>query len=212
MRRYFITGTSTDCGKTFVTARLLHHFKKSKAIKPIASGCQEIDGVLVSSDALELQKTRDLPLETINPWTFKTAVSPHIAAEIAGITVTTAHLVDYCLNLELSETEILFIEGAGGLIVPINEKDTWVDFLQQTGIPVIMVVGMQLGCINHALLTEIALRVNTIHCSGWIANCIDPDMLALEQNIMTLKNKLALPFLAKIHHQGYIEDYLLSSL
>ncbi|KTD53123.1 Dethiobiotin synthetase [Legionella santicrucis] len=198
MRRYFITGTDTDCGKTYVTARLVDYFLNAVAIKPIASGCVEIENQLISHDAQLLQKNNKFPLELINPWRFKLPVSPHIAAENEGVCLSVTEIADYCLNLDLEGTEQLFIEGAGGLMVPLNDNETWIDWLKITKIPVVFVVGMKLGCINHALLTEAALNAHKIECIGWIANCIDPDMQALSENINTLVHKLNSPLLATV--------------
>lgn len=206
MKRYFITGTDTDCGKTYVTACLANYFPDAAAIKPIASGCLELDNQLVSTDALRLQKNSNLSLNTINPWRFKSPVSPHIAAKEAGAFVSAADLADYCTTLQLEGIEHLFIEGAGGLLVPLNDKETWIDFLKITAFPVILVVGMKLGCINHALLTEAVLRAHDISCVGWIANCIDPQMLSLTANIETLKSKLHAPLLATLSFDGEISE------
>ncbi|CAM2836834.1 Dethiobiotin synthetase [Legionella steigerwaltii] len=204
MKRFFITGTDTDCGKTYVTTQLLNYFSSAAAIKPIASGCMEIENKLVNSDAEHLQKNskKSISMEVINPWRFKLPVSPHIAAESEGVCLSLTEIADYCLNLQLDGIETLFIEGAGGLMVPLNDHDTWIDFLQITKIPVILVVGMKLGCINHALLTEAALLANNIQCTGWIANCIDPNMQALSANIATLNRKLTSPLLAKVPFGG----------
>ncbi|STY29367.1 Dethiobiotin synthetase [Legionella wadsworthii] len=197
MKRFFITGTDTDCGKTYVTSRLVNYFPASIAIKPVASGCLEIDNELVSADAQLIQKN-NISLDLINPWRFKLPISPHLAAKKEGVNLSMTEIAEYCLNFQFGEMEKLFIEGAGGLMVPINDKETWIDFLQITNIPVLLVVGMKLGCINHALLTEAVLRANNIQCIGWIANCIDPNMLALSENIDTLTRKLRSPLLAKI--------------
>lgn len=198
MRRYFITGTDTDCGKTYVTARLADYFINAAAIKPIASGCVEIGGQLISHDAQQLQKNGQLSLDLINPWRFKWPVSPHIAAQNEGVSLSITEIANYCLNLHFEGIEHLFIEGAGGLMVPLNDHETWLDWLLLTQIPVVLVVGMKLGCINHALLTEVALKFHQIECIGWIANCIDPNMQALSENIDTLMQKMTSPLLATI--------------
>jgi dethiobiotin synthetase len=203
MNRYFVTGTDTDCGKTYVTTQLVNYFPHAAAIKPIASGCMEIDGELISSDAQQLQQKTGLPLEVINPWRFKKPIAPHLAAKEEGINLSAQEIADYCLNLQLPGVQQLFIEGAGGLMVPLNEKETWIDFLKISQIPVILVVGMKLGCINHALLTEAALQAHDIPCTGWIANCLDSEMSALSANIDTLKNRLKAPLIthcANSHH------------
>lgn len=206
MKRYFITGTDTDCGKTYVTANLVQHFSNSAAIKPIASGCLGLDNQQVSMDALALQEHCHLSLDVINPWRFKLPVSPHLAAREEGCSLSITEIADYCLNLELAGIERLFIEGAGGLMVPLNDNQTWIDFLKITQFPVILVVGMKLGCINHALLTATALKTHKIPCAGWIANCIDPEMLALSENIETLKSLLDASLLATLSFAGAFSD------
>lgn len=203
MNRYFITGTDTDCGKTYVTRQLINYYSHAYAIKPIASGCNQVNSHLVSEDAQQLLKA-DLNLEQINPWRFRLPVSPHIAAEREGASINIHELVDYCLQFNLPHMDTLFIEGAGGLMVPLNKQHTWIDFLNLSHIPVLLVVGMKLGCINHALLTASALEVHGIKCMGWIANCIDPNMLELEENIQTLRRSLEAPLLTVIPYQGII--------
>ncbi|MBI2786171.1 MAG: dethiobiotin synthase [Legionella longbeachae] len=206
MKRYFITGTDTDCGKTYVTARLMNYFCSAVAIKPIASGCLEVENQIISSDAQQLQLNSPLSLDVINPWRFKLAVSPHIAAQREGIHLSATQIADYCLNFQWDGVKKLFIEGAGGLMVPLNESETWIDFLQISKIPVVFVVGVKLGCINHALLTEAVLQSNNIKCVGWIANCIDPNMQELIANLSTLTHKLASPLLAKVPFGGEITE------
>lgn len=206
MKRYFITGTDTDCGKTYVTARLTQFYSRSAAIKPVASGCYIEGQQLISSDALQLAQHSSLTMEEITPWRFALPVSPHIAAINEGVSLNVQEVADYCLNLQLHDIDTLFIEGAGGLMVPLNKHETWVDFLKLTKLSVIMVVGMKLGCINQALLTATALCAHQIECAGWIANCLDPEMLALAENIDTLKNHLNYPLLSVIPYAGVISD------
>lgn len=198
MKRYFITGTDTDCGKTYATRSLIQALPKALALKPVASGCMEVDGKFISTDAQQLQKDKGMSLDEINPWRFKMPVSPHIAAHNAGVQLSVAEIASYCLKFQPEGVEQIFIEGAGGLMVPLNDEETWVDFLQITKIPVILVVGMKLGCINHALLTEATLVTHNIPCVGWIANCIAPKMEALSANIATLTKKLASPLITTL--------------
>jgi len=204
MKRYFITGTDTDCGKTYVTTSLLNCFPGSIAIKPIASGCIESEACLISPDAQLLQENCSLSLDEINPWRFKSPVSPHIAAKEHGIRVSVRNIADYCLNLR-TDSDLMFVEGAGGLQVPLNDDETWVDFLNLTHMPVLLVVGMKLGCINHALLTVQALLRNKINCAGWVANCIDPAMNSLTENIDTLREWLKIPYLGCCPYKGGLE-------
>lgn len=204
MSCYFITGTDTDCGKTYVTEQLLKFFPESAALKPVASGCEYINGELVSEDALRLQKNNLLhEVQTINPWSFTSPVSPHLAVELDNKPLLKVdEIVSYCQNYyKYSTAKRVFIEGAGGLLVPLNSHETWIEVLKKLNIPVILVVGMKLGCINHALMSELTLHVNKIHCIGWIANCVDSDMLARDQNINTLTSKLKSPLLSIIYHK-----------
>lgn len=197
MKRYFITGTDTDCGKTYATCALLDYFKtRAVAIKPVASGCLAGAQGLVSEDALAIQRHCNLDLESINPWRFALPVSPHIAAQNNPLAVR--EIAEYCLNFSSETAEYLFIEGAGGLMVPLTDKAFWVDVLKICQIPVILVVGIKTGCINHALLTQIALHHHQIPFVGWIANQIDPEVLAWDENITTLRSHLKAPLLGII--------------
>ncbi|MDI9818801.1 MULTISPECIES: dethiobiotin synthase [unclassified Legionella] len=215
MRRFFITGTDTDCGKTYVTCQLLEflisHDNDALAIKPVASGCFERDGQWQNEDLIHLQKYNVHSRYSINGWQFPSPVSPHLAAKETGYKLSIKEIAAFCQKEEFDNLDYLLIEGAGGLLVPLNEQETWLDFLQLTQIPVILVVGMRLGCINHALLTDVVLQINHIPCAGWIANCLDPNMLALADNIATLKQKLHMPLLATIPHQGAL-DFNLSGI
>ncbi len=208
MKRYFIVGTDTDCGKTYVTSRLVNHLRQkgycALAIKPVASGCFERDGTLISEDAEQLARANGSPGIDISPWRFKPPVSPHIAAAEVGVRLSAKGIMDFCDAHVFANFDVLLIEGAGGLMVPLNEHETWLDFLKISEFPVILVVGMQLGCINHALLTAYALNAHNIPCVGWIANCLDNNMLALSENIQTLSEKIAFPLLETIGYQGDI--------
>lgn len=207
MKRYFITGTDTDCGKTYVTSQLINYYPNAAAIKPIASGCHQAGDQWVSSDAQELVKNNDLCLDLINPWRFKLPVAPHIAAEKEGKIIDVMEVADYCLNVQIPGVDTLFIEGAGGVMVPLNKEHTWIDFLKITKIPVILVVGMRLGCINHALLSHLALKAHGVECAGWIANCIAPEMLAFEENLSTLVHLLEAPLLATVPYRGTFNGF-----
>lgn len=201
MKRYFITGTDTDCGKTYVTQQLLSYYPNSIAIKPVGSG---LNTELLLEDALALKKYSNVTMDLINPWRFKSPISPHIAAQEEGVQLSAQSIANYCLEFDFPHADRLFIEGAGGLLVPLNQKETWVDFLIYSKIPVVLIVGMRLGCLNHALLTSEVMMMKGIQCIGWIANCIDPEMIALSANINTLMNKLEFPLLETIPHSGSI--------
>jgi dethiobiotin synthetase len=210
MKRYFITGTDTDCGKTYITCQLVDYLKaqgkRVVAVKPVASGCTEIEGELISEDALHLQQHNGNVQYQICPWRFKAPISPHLAAEQSGQQLSVQAITDYCHDDVFSDFDYMLIEGAGGLMAPLTYLETWVDFLSYSNIPVILVVGMRLGCLNHALLTQLALTTNNIQCAGWIANCLDKDMLALSENIDTLSAKLPWPLLATMVYGGKLDE------
>ncbi len=172
------------------------------ALKPVASGCSLNNGQLQNDDVLSLQEHNRNQDYLINGWQFPAPISPHLAAKEAGNSLTAHEIADFCLDRQFDNFDYLLIEGAGGLLVPLNDKETWLDFLNLTQIPVILVVGMRLGCLNHALLTESVLKSNRTACVGWIANCLDKEMLALTENIATLSLKMEMPLLATISYQG----------
>lgn len=216
MRRYFIIGTDTNCGKTYVTCQLLDYLqkrdKRAIAIKPVASGCMEEDGELINEDVLHLQHYNGFPQKIISPWCFKSPVSPHLAAAEEGKVISAQRVAEFCYDKSFDDTDYLLIESAGGLLSPLNSHETWLDVLSYSQIPVILVVGMKLGCLNHALLTTLALKTQGIECVGWIANCFDTDMLVLPENITTLTAKLNWPLLATINYKGQITENLINLL
>jgi dethiobiotin synthetase len=210
MKKFFIIGTDTDCGKTYVTCQLIDFLKNRGhhvlGIKPLASGCVELNGVWVSEDARQLELHNGVSHPESLFLRLKNPVSPHIAAKEDGVHVSVTSIKETCQPFESQQDlDYLLIEGAGGLMVPLNAEETWVDFLQATKIPVILVVGMRLGCLNHALLTEAVLKSQNIQCAGWIANCIDPDMLALSENMMTLQHKMSFPLLATVPFKSNLQ-------
>ncbi|ASQ45917.1 dethiobiotin synthase [Legionella clemsonensis] len=206
MSAFFITGTDTNCGKTYVTCQILDYLKqlgkKGMAIKPLASGCIEKNGQLINEDVLRLQQYNTHLNYPVNNWQFRLPISPHLAAQAENAELSAREIATFCQQDYYKTLDFLFIEGAGGLLVPLNDEETWLDFLKITEIPVILVVGMKLGCINHALLTTSILQAHKIPFSGWIANCLDKNMLALSENIATLSDKISVPLLATIPFQG----------
>ncbi|MBV1871205.1 MAG: dethiobiotin synthase [Gammaproteobacteria bacterium] len=203
---YFVTGTDTEVGKTFVSAALLtalnEHGFSTLGLKPIAAGCEQIDGQWKNEDALILQKvaSRDLPYELVNPIALPDAIAPHLAAENHGCNLSVKATIAE-LQKGLSEpSDITLIEGAGGWYVPLNSTEFFSDFAVTLSLPVILVVGVRLGCINHALLTVGAIQQSGLRLSGWVANCIDPKMSGTQQNICTLKRSIEAPCLGVIPH------------
>ncbi len=208
MKSYFIIGTDTDCGKTHVTCELVRYLqsqnKKVLALKPVASGCIERAGTWVSGDAERLaavQKNSFL-LSDICPWSMQLPVSPHLAAKAENLKLSAQEIVKFCQAHLQQDHDYVLIEGAGGLMVPLNDEETWIDVLIQSQIEVILVVGMRLGCINHALLTIEALNKYQITCCGWIANCLDPQMMMLPENMQTLMEKITQPCLGIVNFRS----------
>lgn len=203
---YFITGTGTDVGKTYVAIKILYALKQqgfsTAGLKPIASGCIKKNGNLHSEDALALQEaaTIQLPYHQVNPIALQPPIAPHLAAKQIGKRLTVDYLFQLCQPLLNSGANRIIVEGAGGWLVPLNEKEMLADFATRLGFPIILVVGMKLGCINHALLTCQHMKTHDVNIAGWIANCIDPNMQALEENIATLKTLLPIPLITMLQH------------
>ncbi|WP_133140179.1 dethiobiotin synthase [Legionella genomosp. 1] len=205
MKSYFITGTDTDCGKTYVICQLLDYLhgrdKSALALKPVVSGRVLENGCEVYSDLVRL-KEHNLKSEIpINGWHFASPVSPHLAAGAENVILTAEKIANFCKKKEYTLFDYLLIEGAGGLFVPLNEQESWIDLIRLMNIPVILVVGLKLGCLNHALLTDSVLRSNHCPVAGWIANILDPEMLEIEKNITTLKERLQMPYLGRTDYQ-----------
>ncbi len=203
----FVTGTDTGVGKTLVSAALLHALSAYHArvvgMKPVAAGTELINGVLANEDVIALRaaSTCVVPPELDNPVLLPDAVSPHIAAARAGRPIDIAHLVA-CHRALAQLADAVVIEGAGGFHVSLSDLETGADLAQALGLPVVLVVGLRLGCLNHALLTLEAIRARGLTLAGWVANHIDPAMLAQDDNIAFLQQKLQVPLLASIAYQS----------
>ena len=205
MKSIFITGTDTGIGKTFISVLLMQllnaHKFKTFGIKPIASGCTvDVNGNLVNDDALALQYaatiTRDYSV--VNPIALKEAIAPHIAARYDKIALT-AELVSTKLSHSIqAAADINIIEGVGGWLVPLNDKELLADVICALHIPVALVVGVKLGCLNHAILTAKMIKASQVPFIGWVANCIDPDMAAAQENIAALKRWIPSPYLGTV--------------
>jgi len=203
MRGFFITGTDTDVGKTWVTAAMLHVLNQMKlktiAMKPVASGCQRIDRQLRNADALCLmqQMNTSADYQEVNPYSFEPAIAPHIAAKQAGEVIELEKIQQAAEQLAV-RADVILVEGVGGWAVPLNETEDVADLAVKLKLPIIMVVSIRLGCINHALLTAQSIRATGLPIHGWIANMCDSSDLFLEENISALQLRLNCPMLAKI--------------
>ena len=200
---YFVTGTDTEIGKTAITCALLRAAAaagmRTGGLKPVAAGC---DDAGQNEDALALMAamTAELPYEQVNPVALEAAIAPHIAAEEEGRQLRAAHLEGLCRGAMLGESDLALIEGAGGWRVPINPRETLADLALALRAPVILVVGMRLGCINHALLTAEAIQRDGLPLAGWVANQCGERMNRHEQNLDTLRQLLPAPCLGDVPH------------
>ncbi|SOB53617.1 dethiobiotin synthase [Pseudomonas lundensis] len=201
---YFITGTDTDVGKTTVAAGLLQAARaaglSTAAGKPVASGCEVTPEGLRNADALALmaQCTLALSYEEVNPVAFEPAIAPHIAAREAGVALTVQALLTPMQHILRQRADFTLIEGAGGWRVPLSGQDSLSDVAQGLDLPVILVVGVRLGCISHALLTAEAIAQDGLQLAGWVANIIDPKTSRLEENLATLAERLPAPCLGRV--------------
>ncbi|MGE7959189.1 dethiobiotin synthase [Pseudomonas sp. NPDC089530] len=201
---YFITGTDTDVGKTTVAAGLLHAARLSglstAAGKPVASGCDPSPNGLRNADALALLAECSLPLtyDEVNPLAFEPAIAPHLAAREAGVALTVQALLGPMRQVLAKGADFTLIEGAGGWRVPLAGQDNLSDLAMALDLPVILVVGVRLGCISHALLTAEAIAQDGLQLAGWVANIIDPKTSRLEENLATLAERLPAPCLGRV--------------
>lgn len=200
-RCWFVTGTDTGCGKTTVTAALARLLVERggdvACFKPIASGCRQSGGRLVNDDALALMAASNAGLgyEQVNPYALEPPVAPHIAAERAGICFD----IDYiCKKISQNQSAIQLVEGVGGWRVPLGNGLELPQLPKQLGCPVLLVVGMRLGCLNHALLTARAIVSDGLPLAGWIANFLDPEFAEPEANEQTLERLLPAPMIGRM--------------
>ncbi|BBD77573.1 dethiobiotin synthase [Hydrogenophilus thermoluteolus] len=192
---YFVTGTDTEIGKTTVTAILLRQAaaegKRAAGLKPIAAGV-EASGANADVAALIAASNVPLPRDVVNPYCFAEPISPHLAAQHEGVTIDFA-VIRRAVDTARTQCDLLFVEGVGGFHAPLSETTTVADLAVALNLPVLLVVGMRLGCLNHALLTVEAITARDLLFAGWIANQIDPEMAAFAENLATLQARLSAP-------------------
>ena len=216
-KAYFITGTDTGVGKTLVTGALLHAFARqgSKVVgmKPVAAGCEATPHGLSCEDVEQLRAQSNVaaPLNLVNPYAMAPAIAPHIAAEQAGVEIS-LETIDQAFHQLRAMADVVVVEGVGGFMVPLNAGQDSADMAEMLGLPVILVVGMRLGCINHALLTAQAIRHKGLRLAAWVANRTDPDMIAFDENLRTLKTHLAAPLLCVVPHLAEANPAAVSGL
>lgn len=214
LKRLFITATDTNAGKTYVSAGLLRTAASRKlratGIKPIASGCTRQDGRLCNDDVETLRLASSYPLtsDEMNPFCFEPAIAPHIAAAQCGVELNVSSLVQCTRSALSTSVDVQIIEGFGGWLAPLNDRETMADYVSAVNGEVIMIVGIRLGCLNHAALTERAIQASGVSYLGWIANLIDPEMPCQRENIETLVKCLQSPLLGVVGNGELAEDAL----
>jgi len=202
-RAWLVTGTDTEIGKTFSTCALIHAARAqgltALGMKPVASGAKIIDGKLTNEDAAQLlaASSFDPGLERLNPYCLHAPISPHLAAREENIHIDLKRIRQAFDELA-QRCDCLFVEGAGGFLAPLGEEVDAPRIARELDLPLILVVGMRLGCINHTLLTAEAILCRGLRLEGWIANCLYPDIPRLYDNIDTLRHRLDAPLLGTL--------------
>lgn len=216
MTACFVIGTDTGVGKTRASVALLRGLQATHprcvGMKPVASGCEWNGERWVNDDALQLQaaSTLQVPANYTNPYAFPAAIAPHLAAREVGAKVDLDH-IEASFHALRQQADAVVVEGAGGLLVPLNDEGhTLADLVQRLNIPVVLVVGMRLGCLNHALLTQEALLARRVPFAGWVANAMSTDMPVLQANVDTLRQHLQAPLMAQWAWQPHAEPQTLA--
>ena len=208
MRRgVFVTGTDTGVGKTIVSAALIHALRDAGEtvlpMKPVAAGAEERGGRPVNEDTAVLARAAGLGDEAfarVTPVLLREPMSPHIAAAREGREISLAPILA-ALEAALPADGFHVVEGVGGFLVPLGERLDTADLARAIGLPVVLVVGLRLGCLNHSLLTVRAVEAANLRLAGWIANAIDPGMLVPDENVRTLRERIAAPLLGRLPFQ-----------
>ncbi|MCL6406463.1 ATP-dependent dethiobiotin synthetase BioD [Dickeya dadantii] len=216
--RWFVTGTDTEVGKTVASVALLQAARqagyRTAGYKPVASGCEVTLQGIRNGDALQLQANSSvvLPYDAVNPLAFLEPTSPHIVSAVEKRPIAFSTLSDGLRALEQQANWVL-VEGAGGWFTPLSERHTFADWVREETLPVILVVGVKLGCINHAMLTAQAVRQAGLRLAGWIANVVQPPGRRHQAYLQTLQERIPAPMLGEIPYlslpiQQDIGDYL----
>jgi dethiobiotin synthetase len=208
LRGVFITGTDTEVGKTVVAAALVRTLVqaglKVAVMKPVAAGSEVTPEGPRNADAVALMEAANVPnvYELVNPYCLELPASPHIAATKAGIAVEIPTIVAAFEQLATT-ADLVVVEGAGGWDVPLSETGTMADLAAALDLPVLLVVGLRLGCLNHALLTSRAVEASGLQLAGWFANHVQPAFEHAAENIATLESRLRAPLLGSLAYQPH---------
>ena len=196
----FVTGTDTEIGKTLVTSALLHALAgtgvRAAGMKPVAAGCEEIDGVLCNEDvdAIAAASNLVLPRELTTPYLLHEPAAPHLVARAEGVEIDIERIAA-CYAEVARQADAVVVEGVGGFAVPLSDTTDTAHLARRLDLPVILVVGMRLGCLNHALLTAEAIAARGLVLAGWVANSVDTGMRQMAGNLEALERRLPAPLL-----------------
>jgi dethiobiotin synthetase len=202
MTSIFVTGTDTEVGKTIISVGLIAKLQERglvvAAMKPIASGCERLSEGLRNEDALILSKQANisLPYNVINPYAFEPAIAPHIAAQQVGVVINIKSIKQHYNQIQ-QQADAVVVEGAGGWLVPLNDQDTMADLAIALDLPVVLVVAIRLGCINHALLSVQAIEQSGLSLYGWVANHVE-DNKQTAAIVSSLKDSITAPCLGNV--------------
>lgn len=205
-KHFFVTGTDTDVGKTYVSVRLIEDLvgrgQSVGVMKPIAAGGQLLDGKLVNGDALALMRASGTKQSyaSVNPYLFDEPISPHISAAKLDVEIDIESLFNDFQEIQSLYDRVL-VEGAGGWATPLSNSLTMADLAVKLNIPVVLVVGLKLGCLNHAELTQRAIQASGLTLAGWVANALDPEMPYMRENIEYLIQSFDCPLIAQLSHK-----------
>lgn len=207
---FFITGTDTEVGKSWCTAGIMARLKQQGhsvvGMKPVASGCMETAEGLRNEDALLIQQQASVGVDysLLNPYAFVPPIAPHVAAAQAGVEIELGRIVE-CFTRLAQQADTCVVEGVGGWQVPLNGQHSVADLAVSLKLPVILVVGLRLGCINHALLSATSIRASGCLLAGWIANTIDPDISAPQQTIDAITKRIDAPLLGVVPYFSQLD-------
>jgi len=211
----FVTGTDTGVGKTFVAAGLAKGLARDgfrvAVMKPVAAGIADRDRLPADVVTLTNAANVDAPLSDVNPYAFAPAIAPHVAAAQAGVIIDIERIAAAYTRLA-ARADAVIVEGAGGALVPLAVRTDMLDIASTLRLPVLLVVGIRLGCLNHALLTVLAVRSRGLQLAGWIANRIDPRMAFATENVQTLTDALPAPLCADLAWHDDGEPVALSNM
>ena len=214
---YFVAGTDTGVGKTLISSALVYGFAqrglRAAGMKPVAAGCVLEEGVWLSDDVKSLRAASnvELPQSVLNPYAFEPPIAPHVAAKWAGERIALPKIITAFAAAQ-SMVDMLVVEGVGGFCVPLNEHEDTADMAVALGLPVVLVVGVRLGCLSHALLTAEAIRTRGLTLAGWVANHIEPGMLGAAENVLTLRERLGVPLISEVSFSAIADFRVVAGL